>query len=36
MKDKGQIDGLVTSAKGVPVRWLALDAKGKKVAVASE
>ncbi|KAF4598005.1 hypothetical protein EYR38_006399 [Pleurotus pulmonarius] len=36
IKDKGQIDGLVTSAKGVPVRCVALDARGKKVAVASD
>ncbi|KAJ8518145.1 hypothetical protein ONZ45_g4749 [Pleurotus djamor] len=36
VKDKGEIDGLVTTAKGVPIRCLAIDPKGKRVAVASD
>lgn len=36
MKDKGELDGLVTSSIGVPVRCVAIDPKGKRVAVTSE
>jgi len=36
VKDKGELDGLVTSSIGVPVRCVAIDPKGRRVAVASE
>lgn len=35
-KDTGNLEGLVTTARGVPVRCVAVDPRGKTVAVASE
>jgi chromosome transmission fidelity protein 4 len=35
-KDRGEMVGLVTSANAVPIRSVAIDPKGKRVAVASE
>jgi hypothetical protein len=36
MKGSSDLDGLVVSAAGVPIRCVAADPKGKRVAVASE
>jgi hypothetical protein len=35
-KDRGEMVGMVTSANAVPIRCVAIDPKGKRVAVASE
>lgn len=35
-RDRGDLDSLVTSAKAVAIRCVAIDPRGRRVAVASE